>query len=184
MRSPVPALKLAPRPIDKRSARVAFFQGDHFQPAKPADGSRRTTWRVMPPVIGQMPSGEQDFAGMRNGRMTAVCWYRPQKKASIWLCRCDCGNFEARRPGMWDADLPSRWGGNDACTACRNTDAAIGRAPKRSRETTSLRRDRWIAGLLALGLSVHEIAAVMQGNTETHGLSAEQIRQQLAGGAT
>ena len=183
MRSPVPDLKLAPRPIDKRSARVAFFRGDHFQPAKRADGSRQT-WRVMPPVIGLMPIGEQDFTGMRNGRMTVICWYRPHKKACIWLCRCDCGNFEARRPGMWDADVPSRWRGNDACSVCRNTDAAIGRCAKRSRETTSMRRDRWIARLFALGLSVHEIAAVIQTNAQTHGLSAEQIRQQLAGGET
>ncbi|MFC3816540.1 hypothetical protein [Lysobacter sp. GCM10012299] len=183
MKSPISRLVRNATPVNKDAARVAFFRGERFSPPSCGVGAATHTWRYPPDVVGVMPVWDRDWKGYRFGRMTALYWYRPGrgKGPSVWIARCDCGNYEARRPERWHSDVPTRWRGNDACAACRDVDFATGKALKTSRDTRKDRLNEWHQRMLRLGLDTAEVIAVMQaGDVDTAGKDADQIRAELA----
>ncbi|MCO8161313.1 hypothetical protein NJC38_03990 [Pseudomonas sp. 21LCFQ010] len=105
--------------------------------------------------------------------MTAIAWYRRSHsgKATVWLCRCDCGLFEYRRPGTWVArPFP-----DDMCRACLRA-----KGPN-ARHTAPERLQRWCEELRSLGLTDVEIARIQApgATVEARGKTAAEIREQL-----
>ena len=128
------------------------------------------------PEIPPRPDYAIDHTGKQRGKMTAIAWYRSSTlgKGALWLCRCECGLFEYRRPGNW----ASRPHPEDMCDVCLRA-----RGPN-SKVTAQVRFQQWIDGLRSLGLTDEEIAQVTaSGNAiETRGKTAAEIREQIAKG--
>lgn len=126
------------------------------------------------PTLSPRPDNAADHTGKRRGTLTAIAWYRPSRsgKGTVWLCRCDCGLFEYRRPGTW-ANRPSP---DDTCKACLRA-----KGPN-ARHTAPARLQRWADSLRSLGLTDAEIARIRAPGmmVETRGLTAIEIREQLA----
>lgn len=126
------------------------------------------------PDLSPRPDSAVDYTGRRRGKMTAFAWCRRSHsgKATVWLCRCDCGLFEYRRPGTWAArPFP-----DDMCRACLQA-----KGPN-ARHTAPERRQRWCEELRSLGLTDAEIARIQApgANVETRGRAAVEIREQLS----
>ncbi len=69
------------------------------------------------PSLSPRPAQATDYTGRQRGKMTAIAWYRASRsgKGTLWLCRCECGRYEYRRPGTWAArphpeDRCEAWG--------------------------------------------------------------------------
>ncbi|WP_156684364.1 hypothetical protein [Pseudomonas sp. Leaf127] len=125
------------------------------------------------PNLSPRPENAADHTGKRRGRMTAIAWCRPSRsgKGTVWVCRCDCGLFEYRRPGTW-ASKPFP---EDRCRTCLHT------GPNAS-DTAPVRLQRWVDGLRRLGLTEAEIVRVQALGTkvETRDKTATQIRAQIS----
>lgn len=108
------------------------------------------------PNLSPRPADASDHTGKRRGTMTAIAWCRPcpLRKGTVWLCRCDCGLYEYRRPGTWQ----TRQHPDDRCDVClRLRDLGI--------------TDEEITQLQAPGMKV-----------DTKGKTAAEIREQIAKG--
>ncbi len=81
------------------------------------------------PNLSPRPENAADHTGKRRGRMTAIAWCRPSRsgKGTVWVCRCDCGLFEYRRPGTW-ASKPFP---EDRCRTCLHTGGLTPGTPHR-----------------------------------------------------
>lgn len=178
-------LKFSPQPVDRLAARVVFGEAEYYVAPERKVGLRQHTWRYPPDVIGEPPPGEKDFAGLRNGLMVAQYWYRPGKRAAVWIVRCDCSNYEARIPEFWDS-CAGKWAGRDRCEHCR--DMAVATRCIDLRSPSHIKRearfDRWTRSLLSLGLSHQEVISIMLAtqagfNIQTKGKTAGQIRMEL-----
>lgn len=125
------------------------------------------------PHLSPRPEHAADHTGKRRGQMTAIAWSRPSRsgKGTVWLCRCDCGLFEYRRPGTW-ASKPFP---DDLCDTCQRA-----KGPN-ARDTFAVRLQCWIDGLRSLGLTDAEISRIqsMGMAVETKGKTALEIREQL-----
>lgn len=126
------------------------------------------------PDLSPRPLNAADHTGKRRGKMTAIAWYRASRsgKGTLWLCRCDCGLYEYRRPGTWG----SKRFPDDQCHVCQQK----GQGPN-ARDTAEVRLRQWMNDLLRLGLSDEEIDQIRapDANVETRGRTLEQIREQL-----
>lgn len=126
-----------------------------------------------PPRLSPRPMDAADHTGKRRGKMTAIAWYRPSRsgKGTLWLCRCDCGLYEYRRPGTWTTKLFP----DDMCGACQH------QGPN-ARDTAPARLRKWIDGLRILGLTTEEIEQISApgADVETRGKTLDEIREQLA----
>jgi len=120
------------------------------------------------------PEQATDHTGKRRGKLTAIAWCRSSGsgKGAVWVCRCDCGLFEHRRPGTW----ANRMSPDDMCDTCLRA-----KGPN-ARDTAIERRQRWAYSLLDLGLTYAEIALIQAPGmmVETRGRSLLEIRGQLA----
>lgn len=126
------------------------------------------------PQLSPRPTQAADHTGKRRGQMTAIAWARSSRsgKGTVWLCRCDCGLYEYRRPGTWG----SRSCPEDMCAVCLQVKVLSG-GP-----TTPQRRQAWADGLRAMGLSEAEIGRIqaLGKQVQTRGCSLVEIREQLA----
>ncbi|CAM3371237.1 hypothetical protein BZK31_18530 [Pseudomonas floridensis] len=120
------------------------------------------------------PGHATDHTGKRRGKLTAIAWCRSSRsgKGAVWVCRCDCGVFEYRRPGTW----ASKSSPDDMCDGCLRS-----KGPN-ARETAPVRLQRWVDSLRGIGLTEAEIGLIQAPGmmVETRGLSIEEIREQLA----
>ncbi|MEE4747322.1 hypothetical protein V2K65_10265 [Pseudomonas alliivorans] len=120
------------------------------------------------------PEHATDHTGKRRGKLTAIAWCRSSRsgKGAVWVCRCDCGLFEYRRPGTW----ASRVSPDDMCDTCLRA-----KGPN-ARDTASQRLQRWVDSLRDLGLTDSEIARIQIPGmmVETRGRTLFEIREQLA----
>jgi hypothetical protein len=109
-------------PFVSHIVRVVFCRDIHAEPEF-AEHHVVRTWDV-PPYCPTPP----DYTGARHGRMTALAWYRQGRDRPIarahWLCRCDCGKYELRRPGEWEK-RPSPKDNPDRCEFCRRADVTV-----------------------------------------------------------
>lgn len=125
------------------------------------------------PSLSPRPAQATDYTGRQRGKMTAIAWYRPSRsgKGTLWLCRCECGRYEYRRPGTWAA----RPHPEDRCEACLRA-----KGPN-ARQTAPRRFQQWLEGLRELGLTEEEITRLqVQGSkVETRGRTAQEIREQM-----
>lgn len=128
------------------------------------------------PELSPRPDYAIDHTGKRRGKMTAIAWYRASTmgKGALWLCRCECGLFEYRRPGNWQ----SRPHPDDMCDVCLRA-----KGPN-SKVTATVRYQQWTDGLRDLGLTEDEITQITASGKaiETRGKTAAEIREQLAEG--
>lgn len=128
------------------------------------------------PELSPRPDYAIDHTGKQRGKMTAIAWYRASNmgKGALWLCRCECGVFEYRRPGNW-ASKPHP---DDMCDVCLRA-----KGPN-SKVTAQARFQQWTDGLRSLGLTDEEIAQIQTLGTavETRGKTADEIRRQIAKG--
>ena len=159
-------------PVNKLTARVAFFHGEHFEKAFP--GNHFFLTMDTPPKKRIMPDDADDFTGLRHGRMTAFQYFRAsrkgKKKAVVWVARCDCGKYEFRRPGMWDKHQSPETD-PDRCEYCRRADTIGGN----SKEKTDKRLSDWIRSMRMIGLSDDEIDLLRRSKITIKGLTKEQI---------
>lgn len=179
-------LKLTPKPVNGEAVRVVFFRGEHYvAPVRSKGAVRRHTWRYPPRPSSGRPNDESDFTGVRNGSMVALYWYRPGKGSAIWIAKCDCGNYEIRRPALWSQDAGA-WSGRDRCEFCRDRSVATKSVDLRcpSHINRRARFQKWVGSMLRLGLTRAEIIRIMQigqaGNGFlTTGKSVDEIRAEL-----
>ncbi|GAB7527789.1 hypothetical protein PS3A_01950 [Pseudomonas sp. 3A(2025)] len=126
------------------------------------------------PTLLPRPENVADHTGKRRGKMIAIAWYRPSRtgKGTVWLCRCECGLFEYRRPGTWE----SKPHPDDMCDACLRA-----KGPN-SKVTAKARYQQWIEGLRDLGLTDNEVTQIIASGSaiETRNKTAADIREQLA----
>ena len=177
------ALPAHNRPVDRRALVVGFFRGEHFD----ADFSRRTKNKVTmiaPPKAPNRPATVKDYTGKRNGQIVCCFWWSKTRdnEGSVWVVRCDCGNYEFRsKPGKWDAH-PNN---NDACEHCQRKREMIEKAGSgnsmrfSSSENHPYRLVAFIKKLRGKGLSDKEIEKIIELNIHAKG-SADEIRSQLA----
>lgn len=185
MKSVFPKLKDSPRPVDKTAVKVGFLRGEHFNPRdmdrKFIDGRHRIRTMGTPPKVPERPEGIRDYTGMRHDRMTAL-WYQFQANSgkSVWLCRCDCGFYEYRKPAIWlrdrERDRP------DCCDICRMRDGSIQPKRERSAATHPERLMAWIKRMQELGLTDEEITDIhtLGNGLQTKDRSLDEIRAELA----
>lgn len=174
-------LKLHPAPVNKAAATVGFHKGEHFEVRFDSDRPKQKITLDYPPSSSPRPPQATDYTGLRRGRMTAYTWHRPScsGKGTWWVCRCDCGLYEYRRPGTWASKpLPG-----DMCELCLRAKEMF-RGPN-SRQQMPERLAAWIQKMRALGLSDLEIALIRAPgmNVDTAGRSLDEVREQLARGA-
>lgn len=128
--------------------------------------------------LAPRPTHAVDHTGKRRGTMTAVAWCRASRsgKGTVWICRCDCGHYEHRRPGTW----ASRPFPEDTCDVCQKA-----KGPN-ARKTAPERLRLWIDDLRSRGLNDQEIAQIQAPgmSVRTIGMSAAEIREQLEKPAT
>ncbi|GAB7527784.1 hypothetical protein PS3A_01890 [Pseudomonas sp. 3A(2025)] len=126
------------------------------------------------PELSPRPDYAIDHTGKRRGKMTAIAWYRSSNmgKGALWLCRCECGLFEYRRPGNWQ----SRPHPDDMCNACLRA-----KGPN-SKVTAHVRYQQWIEGLRDLGLTENEVTQIIASGSaiETRDKTAAEVREQIA----
>ncbi|WP_109514371.1 hypothetical protein [Pseudomonas ovata] len=130
------------------------------------------------PDLSPRPVQAVDHTGKRRGKMTAIAWVRASRsgKGTVWLCRCECGRYEYRRPGTWvSKPLP-----DDRCKICLQA-----RGPN-ARQTAPRRLQQWQQDMRDLGLTDEEIGLLQAPgmNVDTRGRTVAQIREQLAKGPT
>lgn len=122
------------------------------------------------------PAYAIDHTGKRRGKMTAIAWYHPSHsgKGALWLCRCECGLFEYRRPGNWGTKPHPE----DMCDTCLRA-----KGPN-ARQTAQARLQRWTESLRNLGLTDTEIALIqtLGIDIEIQGKTAAEVREQIAKG--
>ncbi|MBA1201694.1 hypothetical protein G7009_07955 [Pseudomonas capeferrum] len=120
------------------------------------------------------PDHVADYTGKQRGKMTAIAWCRASRsgKGTVWLCRCNCGLYEYRRPGTWAA----RPYLDDMCSVCRHAQGP------NARQTAPERLQRWIDGLRSLGLADAGIARiqVLGIRVKTRDKTVIEIREQIA----
>lgn len=125
------------------------------------------------PNLSPRPDHAIDYTGKQRGTMTAIAWYRPSRsgKGTLWLCRCQCGVYEYRRPGTWAA----RPHPDDMCDACLRA-----KGPN-SKVTFPERLQQWLEGLRELGLTEEELTRLQakDSKVDTRGQTAAQIREQM-----
>ena len=165
IKSPCPQLAEHPDPVDSVARRVVFAKGEHFDIELP-DNIRTRFWGA-PPKCQPRPERVKDY--------------------TQWLCQCDCGMYELRRPQRW-LKHPSKIDDPDRCEFCRLNDKLVS-GKKTSRDTRGQRLLKWGRSMLNLGLNHDEIVEIMQINDDPNRLSgsgistkdctAEQIREQL-----
>ena len=170
-------------PVNKVALRVGFFGGEHFE----ADFSERKKLRLTfdyPPRAGNdRPELARDYTGLRCGRMIACYFHREQQKSgsrniSIWVCRCDCGRYEFRKPYRWAKGIKK----SDMCEVCeREQEMLLGGGFRKSKKTMPERLMRWVGKMKALGLDEDQICAIRMAEIETHGRSIDEIRSDLKG---
>lgn len=112
-------LQLAPRPVDRVSARVVKpARPEHLWQPKPrpapgaveSDNVLRTA-----PLPAAAPVGLHQLPGQRRGRLTIIGYAAEQgarTKGAKWVVRCDCGRYEHRTSIL-------RWLGTQADDCCR-----------------------------------------------------------------
>jgi hypothetical protein len=188
-RMPVDELKTHPVPINKVSARVAFFRGDSFLPL-PRTGSpkhRRATMLAPPAPYGARPDHCENLTGERFGSLTFLYWYCQAPGAKqVWVTRCDCGRYELRNESASKGnEMHSRWRDSDCCERCKDDRVATGRSTGNRRQSEVTRTERtkqWVSQLLSLGLTAEEVVAIYSmpaPGIATAGKTAAEIRQQL-----
>lgn len=137
-----------------------------------SDSSTRATFDHLP-TLSTRPDYAPDYTGKRRGTMTAIAWYRPSRsgKGALWLCRCNCGLYEYRRPGTWE----SRPHPDDTCDICLRA-----KGPN-ARQTAPERLRQWMDGLRGLGLTDTEVAWLRDSGSgvDTRGKTAAEIREQI-----
>ncbi|GAB7529707.1 hypothetical protein PS3A_21170 [Pseudomonas sp. 3A(2025)] len=130
------------------------------------------------PCLSPRPDHACDYTGKQRGKMTAIAWHRPgcSGKATSWLCRCECGRYEYRRPGTWE----SKTHPDDMCDVCLHA-----RGPN-ARQTARQRLMQWAHDLRCQGLSDEEITRLQAPgmNVDTKGKTAAEIREQIEKGPT
>ncbi|GAB7532842.1 hypothetical protein PS3A_52580 [Pseudomonas sp. 3A(2025)] len=130
------------------------------------------------PNLSPRPADASDHTGKRRGTMTAIAWCRPcpLRKGTVWLCRCDCGLYEYRRPGTWQA----RPHPDDRCDVCVRLRAER----PNSLRTAQKRRLQWEQDLRDLGITDEEITQLQAPGmkVDTKGKTAAEIREQIAKG--
>jgi len=98
-----------------RTAAVVTGGGTSWDPRmKPAD--HHQTFGAPPLPLKPPPNSAIDYVGVRRGKLAAFRYYgkRVGGKSLMWVCRCDCGNYELRAIAPWSkGDSP------DACRPCR-----------------------------------------------------------------
>lgn len=166
------------KPINQTAVNVVYFKGEHYEPSLPKE---LLGWTYdTPPKCNPRPEHEQDFTGLRHGRMTAIAWHRtnPKKPSeSYWVCRCDCGRYEFRKPARWAKHPCTEDTPKDKCRYCEIS-KSIGKGNKyQSRPARLL---KWVGSMRRLGLTDYEIYRVRQANLTTINKDAKQIRQELA----
>jgi len=120
--------------------------------------------------------------------MTALWFYKQQDKPrgkSIWVCRCDCGKYEFRKPCKWlraKNQLPSKE--PDKCEICkirdRNRQGINTLASTRTAVTRPDRLMKWVNKMRGLGLSDMEIADIRRLDIiSTEGKTVKEIREEL-----
>ncbi|HAO01687.1 MAG: hypothetical protein Tp170SUR00d2C46354221_38 [Prokaryotic dsDNA virus sp.] len=158
--SPISKLKDHQRPADSTALRVGFFKGENFEVEFTHSRPKRRITLENPPPKPKMPATAKDYAGMRNGRMTAFFWFResPSKTSSIWVVKCDCGRYEFRKKiGRW---IKGYKDGNDMCEICeREREMLTGRT---SKENEGKRRLRFIEKMRTKGLQDNDIERLMR----------------------
>jgi len=166
------------RPVNKTAVNVVYFEGEHYEPSLPKEIIGWTYGK--PPKCNPRPEHEQDFTGLRHGRMTAIAWHRTNKKKpsqSYWVCRCDCGRYEFRKPARWAKHACTEDTPQDKCRHCELS-KSIGKGNKyQSRPGRLL---IWVGSMRRLGFTDDGICRIRQFEITTRGKNAEQIRKELA----
>lgn len=188
-RMPVNELKTHPVPINKVSARVAFFRGDNFapQPRSGAPTHRKATMLAPPAPYGARPDHAHDLTGQRSGSLAYVYWYCQARGAKhVWVVRCDCGRYELRNEtASQGSEMHSRWRDEDCCERCKDDRVATQRSTGNRRPSATTRTERtkqWVSQLLSIGLTADEVAAIWSmpaPGIATADKSAAEIRAQL-----
>lgn len=178
--SPFEKLKLHPNPVNKASATVGFCSGEHFEVRFDSDRPKKRITLDHPPSCPQRPVRATDYTGLRRGRMTAYAWHRASNSGNgtWWVCRCDCGLYEYRRPGTWmSRPLPS-----DMCEVCLRAKEMM-RGPN-AKQNALERLAAWIQKMRAMGLSDLEITQLRAPgmNVDTAGKTLEEVRAEIAKG--
>lgn len=88
----------ASAPLDRAASVVRDGSGDQWAPA--VNDLTMDHWSAPPLQTHPKPNALADLSGARLGRLTVVRFhgYREGKNAPpMWLVRCSCGDYEARR---------------------------------------------------------------------------------------
>ncbi|USW95372.1 hypothetical protein NHF39_00865 [Pseudomonas proteolytica] len=175
-------LKLHPRPVNRAAVAVGFLKGEHFEARFDKVRPKMRITLDHPPQTPLRPERATDYTGKKRGRMTAYAWHRPSLagNGTWWICRCDCGLYEYRRPGTWASKpLPG-----DMCEVCLRSQEMM--SGPTSKQRTLERLASWIRRMRELGLSDLEITQLRAPGVDidTAGKTAAEIRKQIANGST
>lgn len=117
-----------PLPIDRVTARVVRAKGEHWTPREVS----KRSWVSRPESLQpeqEVPAVAGDYSGMRRGTFTLLRYHSSGKGThygSMWLGRCDCGEYELRRGRLWAKKLHK----HDCCNLCADRFFALnGRFP-------------------------------------------------------
>lgn len=139
---------------------------------------------LAPPKAPKRPDTIKDYTGKRNGKVVCCFWWSKTRdgEGSVWVVRCDCGNYEFRsKPGKWDAH-PNN---NDACEHCQRKREMLEKAGSAnsmrftSHENHPYRFVSFVKNLQKKGLSGNEIEKIIALNIHAKG-NLDEIRAQLA----
>lgn len=166
------------RPVSRNTALVAFGRGEHFDPTFTGERPRRRNTLDNMPRPARLPEGCFDFSGTRRGRMIAIAYHHQSlnKKYAVWVCRCDCGKYEFRRPARWLRKAEP----NDMCDECLREQEILQGGAGKSKRTHAARLKAFIDMLTGLGLTGEEAVRVLDADITIKGMNVSQIRSALA----
>lgn len=102
------------QPINKNAARVTKG-GEHFEPRKKIKTLHTS---APPPMERGIPKHVgptfQNLTGWKRGRLTVIGLLKDSLK--VWVCRCDCGRYTARRAKA----IKNENNTQDRCDECRH----------------------------------------------------------------
>ncbi|MGY6352811.1 hypothetical protein ACXITX_22815 [Vibrio parahaemolyticus] len=102
------------QPINKNASRVTKC-GEHFAPRKKIETLHKSVPpKIEPGIPKYVASTFQDLTGRKRGRLTVVGLLKGSLK--VWVCRCDCGRYTARRAKA----IKNENNIQDRCDECRH----------------------------------------------------------------
>jgi len=139
------AIRTHNQPVDKMAAKVVFGNPAQRFTSPICPSFCPVSVREIQKRVSSGGGKFRDLTGQRLGKILIIGLHLYQeRRRSIWIAKCDCGNFEQRNHRFWQKYY--RYGMPDACLKCVSLDERAQKIKKILGDKAKKKmtpRDRW-----------------------------------------